>query len=66
MTNQELMMMMSLSHKLQAFLQSIKDEGTGIDSGTDFRSRDLWVTVDGVEWRINIRRNREQANAEVA
>ena len=66
MTNQELMMMMSLSKELENFLQSVKDEGTGIDAGTDFRSRDLWVTVDGVEWRINIRRNREQANAEVA
>ena len=54
-------MMLSLSSELENFLQTVKDEGTEIDSGTDFRSRDLWVTVGGVEWRINIRRN-EKAN----
>ena len=44
----------------------LKDEGTGIDAGTDFRSRDLWVTVGGVEWRINIRRNKEQHDVNTA
>jgi hypothetical protein len=56
-------MMMSLSSELERFLQTVKDEGTHIDAGTDFRSRDLWVTVGGVEWRINIRVN---AKADVA
>jgi hypothetical protein len=56
--------LMMLSAKLEKFLETVKDEGTGIDTGTDFRSRDLWVTVGGVEWRIKIRR--EQAHAEVA
>jgi len=66
MTDRELMMMMSLSKELENFLQSVKDEGTGIDAGTDFRSRDLWVTVGGVEWRINIRRNKEQRDVNAA
>jgi hypothetical protein len=52
-------MQLSLSKELSDFLQTVKDEGTHIDSGTDFRSRDLWVTVGGVEWRINIRANRK-------
>jgi hypothetical protein len=64
--DKELMMMMSLSKELENFLQSVKDEGTGIDAGTDFRSRDLWVTVGGVEWRINIRRNKEQRDVNAA
>ena len=56
------MQMLSLSKELSDFLQTVKDEGTDIDAGTDFRSRDLWVTVGGVEWRINIRAS-EKANA---
>jgi hypothetical protein len=67
MTDRDLMMMMmSLSKELENFLQSVKDEGTGIDAGTHFRSRDLWVTVGGVEWRINIRRNKEQRDVNAA
>ena len=68
MTDKDLMMMMmmSLSNELENFLRTVKDEGTGIDAGTDFRSRDLWVTVGGVEWRINIRRNKEQRDANAA
>jgi hypothetical protein len=62
MTNTEVMQMLSLSKELSDFLQTVKDEGTHIDSGTDFRSRDLWVTVGGVEWRINISAQRD-ANA---
>jgi hypothetical protein len=46
-----------LSKKLREFLQTVKDEGTDIDvvdiGGTDFQ-RDLLITVDGVEYRINI------------
>ena len=57
MTNTEVMQMLSLSKELRNFLETVKDEGTDIDAGTDFRSRDLWVTVGGVEWRINIRVN---------
>jgi len=56
------MQMLSLSKELSDFLQTVKDEGTDIDAGTDFRSRDLWVTIGGVEWRINIRAS-EKANA---
>ena len=63
MSDKEVMQMLSLSKELSDFLQTVKDEGTHIDAGTDFRSRDLWVTVGGVEWRINIRVN---AKADVA
>ena len=49
-----------LAHEMRAFLQSIKDEGTSIDSGTDGRSGDLWLTIQGVEWYINIRKSNNQ------
>jgi hypothetical protein len=58
--------MLRLSNELANFLRTVKDEGTEIDAGTDFQSRDLWVTVGGVEWKINIRRNEEQRNADAA
>ena len=66
MTDRDLMIMLRLSNELANFLRTVKDEGTEIDAGTDFQSRDLWVTVGGVEWKINIRRNEEQRNADAA
>jgi hypothetical protein len=49
-----------LAEEIAAFLKSIKDEGTGIDSGTDGESGDLWVTVQGIEYWINIRKSNSQ------
>jgi hypothetical protein len=49
-----------LAHEIRTFLQSIKDQDTQIDSGTDGASGDLWVTIQGVEWFISIRRSNNQ------
>lgn len=45
---------LGLAHEIRSFLESVKDEGTSIDSGTDGVTGDLWVTVQGVEYFINI------------
>lgn len=42
----------SLSYEIRTFLESVKDEGSHIDSGTDGVTGDLWVKVDGVEYIV--------------
>ena len=42
------------------FLESMKDAGTNIDSGTDGASADLWVKIGGKEWFITIRKSKSQ------
>lgn len=49
-----------LAHEISDFLQSVKDEGSNIDSGTDGESGDLWIVIQGVEWYINIRKSNKQ------
>jgi len=49
---------LSLAHELVGFLQTIKDEGTGIDSGSMDGLADLWVTVQGIEYIITIKPSR--------
>lgn len=51
---------MSLAGEVRKFLASIKDAGTSIDSGGGDGSADLWVTVDGVEYFISMRRSNRQ------
>lgn len=49
-----------LMTELRAFLASIADAGTSIDSGGGDGTGDLWVTVGGVEYFISARlSNRE-------
>lgn len=50
----------SLAEEIAVFLDTIKDVGTGIDSGTDGQSGDLWVTVQGIEYFITIRKSNKQ------
>ncbi len=45
----------SLARELKEMLNSIKDEGTAIDSGGGAGGADLWVKVQGVEYAITIR-----------
>lgn len=52
----------SLAGELRTYLKTIRDEGTHIDSGGGDGSADLWVTVQGVEYYINVR----QSNANKA
>lgn len=46
-----------LASEIRGFLDDIKDEGTNIDSGSGDGCADLWVTVDGVEHYISIKRS---------
>ena len=55
----------SLAYEIRAFLQSVKDVDSSIDSGTDGASGDLWVTVQGVEYFINIRKSNSQIAKEM-
>lgn len=49
-----------LAGEIRAFLGSVKDEGTEIDSGSGDGCADLWVTVQGVEYFISVRKSNKQ------
>jgi hypothetical protein len=51
---------LGIAHEIRGFLASVKDQGTEIDSGMDATSGDLWVTIQGVEFFITIRRSNKQ------
>lgn len=40
--------------RLREFAQTMKDEGTHIDSGSGFGEADMQVTVAGIEYNIQI------------
>jgi hypothetical protein len=46
-----------LALEIRELLQSVKDEGTNIDSGTNGEVGDLWLTVQGVEYYITIKKS---------
>lgn len=50
----------SVRDEIHSLLQSIKDEGSKIDTGFGMDSADLWVTVGGVEFYIQIKRSNFQ------
>lgn len=45
----------SVSDFIRGHLEHIKDEGSAIDIGKGFGLRDLWVTIDGVEYFVTVR-----------
>lgn len=49
-----------LAGEIRNFLKSLKDAGTSVDSGGGDGSADLWVTSDGIEYFISIRRSNRQ------
>lgn len=49
-----------LASELRQFLSTIKDVDTSIDSGGSDGAGDLWVTVQGVEYFITIRKSNKQ------
>lgn len=55
---------LGLASELRGFLQTIKDEGTHIDSGGGDGTGDLWVTVQGVEYFIAVNKSNKQLIAE--
>lgn len=56
--------LISLAYEIRGFLDSVKDAGTFIDSGTDGNSGDLWVTIQGVEYFVTIRKSNRQLTRE--
>ena len=55
---------LGLAHEIRGFLMSIRDEGSSIDSGGGDGTGDLWVTVQGVEYFIAIRKSNLQLKKE--
>ena len=50
----------ALAYEIRGFLDSVKDGDTNIDSGTDGVCGDLWVTVQGVEYLVTVRKSNAQ------
>lgn len=50
----------SLALEIRGFLQNVKDEGSQIDSGTDGICGDLWVTVQGIEYLVTVKKSNAQ------
>ncbi|MCK1281495.1 hypothetical protein IVB46_40385 [Bradyrhizobium sp. 61] len=50
----------SLAYEIRDFLENVKDAGTSIDSGTDGSCGDLWVTIQGTEYFITMRKSNKQ------
>lgn len=46
--------------KVRAALETVKDEGTEIDSGSGMGSVDFWVTIDGREYFVEIKPSKKQ------
>lgn len=53
-----------LAHEIRSFLNSVRDEGTSIDSGGSDGTGDLWVMVQGIEYFVSIRKSNYQLIAE--
>lgn len=51
---------LSLAHEIRMFLDNVKDQGTEIDSGTDGTCGDLWVTIQGIEYLITVKKSNNQ------
>jgi hypothetical protein len=51
---------LSIAHEIRTFLDSVKDQGTEIDSGTDGVCGDLWVTIQGIEYIISVKKSNAQ------
>jgi hypothetical protein len=51
---------LSIAHEIRTFLDSVKDQGTEIDSGTDGVCGDLWVTIQGIEYLVTVKKSQGQ------
>lgn len=51
---------LTLVHEMKRFLDSVRDEDTGIDSGAGDGMADLHVIVDGAEYYVRVRRSNRQ------
>jgi len=55
---------LGLAHEIREYLKTVVDEGTEIDSGGSDGTGDLWATVGGVEYIINIKKSNFQLRRE--
>lgn len=51
---------LSIAHEIRGFLDGVKDQGTEIDSGTDGVNGDLWVTIQGIEYLVSVKKSNKQ------
>jgi hypothetical protein len=50
----ELNQILSLRNEIHQFLETVKDQGTDIDAGSGASEGDLYVTVQGLEFRVTV------------
>ena len=50
----------ALIWEIRTFLENVKDQGTSMDSGTDGTCGDLWVTIQGVEYLVTVKKSGAQ------
>jgi hypothetical protein len=50
----DLTQILSLRNEIRQFLETVKDQGTAIDAGAGAGEGDLYVTVQGREFRITV------------
>jgi hypothetical protein len=54
----------SLAGEIRSHLMTVKDAGTEIDSGGGDGCADLWVTVQGVEYYVSVRKSNAHLDRE--
>lgn len=50
----------SLIYEIRGFLENVKDQGSSMDSGSDGTCGDLWVTIQGIEYLITVKKSNAQ------
>ena len=56
----------SLRDEISELLNSVRDNGTSSDTGGGMGQADLWVTVQGVEYFVTVRKSNNQLRREGA
>lgn len=56
----------SLRDEIRELLTSVRDHGTSSDGGGGMGQADLWVTVQGVEYFITVRKSNSQLRKDSA
>lgn len=54
----------SIALEIRGFLEAVKDADTHIDTGTNGETGDLWITIQGVEYLISVRKSARQLKLE--
>lgn len=54
----------TVAHEIMNFLDTVKDQGSEIDTGSGMNESDLWVSIGGIEWIITIKKSNAQLRKE--